>query len=76
MFVWVPFLKKESKEIDTISEVLKRYNDELKVIIDNNYSVLYISAKKCIDYSKENVNKFNFIEGLLSFSKFCFSFMI
>ena len=35
-------------------EVLKRYNDELKVIIDNNYSVLYISAKKCIDYSKDN----------------------
>ena len=35
-------------------DVLNRYNDELKVIIDNNYSVLYISAKKCIDYSKDN----------------------
>lgn len=34
--------------------VLKRYNDELKVIIDNDYSVLYISAKKCIDFSNEN----------------------
>lgn len=34
-------------------EIEDRLNNELKYIIDNGYSVMYIAAKKLIDYSKE-----------------------
>ena len=35
-------------------DIEDRLNSELKYIIDNGYSVMYIAAKKLIDYSKEN----------------------
>ena len=39
---------------DNPPEVIKnRLDNELKYIIDNGYSVMYIAAKKLIDYSKE-----------------------
>ncbi|MBO6134416.1 MAG: PolC-type DNA polymerase III [Lachnospiraceae bacterium] len=34
-------------------EISDRLDNELKYIIDNGYSVMYIAAKKLIDYSKE-----------------------
>ncbi|MBO6119745.1 MAG: PolC-type DNA polymerase III [Lachnospiraceae bacterium] len=37
-----------------IEEVKNRLDNELKYIIDNGYSVMYIAAKKLIDYSVEN----------------------
>lgn len=40
---------------EEVPKVIKdRLDNELKYIIDNGYSVMYISAKKLIDYSKEN----------------------
>ncbi len=36
------------------TEIKDRLDNELKYIIDNGYSVMYITAKKLIDYSKEN----------------------
>ena len=36
------------------AEIKERLDSELKYIIDNGYSVMYITAKKLIDYSKEN----------------------
>ena len=37
-----------------VPEVKTRLDNELKYIIDNGYSVMYITAKKLIDYSVEN----------------------
>ncbi len=37
-----------------VSEIKDRLDNELKYIIDNGYSVMYIAAKKLIDYSVEN----------------------
>lgn len=37
-----------------IPEIKDRLDNELKYIIDNGYSVMYIAAKKLIDYSVEN----------------------
>ena len=34
--------------------IKERLDNELKYIIDNGYSVMYIAAKKLIDYSREN----------------------
>ena len=36
------------------AEIKDRLDKELKYIIDNGYSVMYIAAKKLIDFSKEN----------------------
>ncbi len=37
-----------------LPEIKHRLDNELKYIIDNGYSVMYIAAKKLIDYSREN----------------------
>ena len=37
-----------------VPEIKSRLDNELKYIIDNGYSVMYIAAKKLIDYSREN----------------------
>ena len=37
-----------------VEEIKERLDDELKYIFDNGYSVMYIAAKKLIDYSVEN----------------------
>ena len=37
-----------------IPDIKGRLDNELKYIIDNGYSVMYIAAKKLIDYSREN----------------------
>ena len=37
-----------------VPEIKDRLDNELKYIIDNGYSVMYIAAKKLIDYSVEN----------------------
>lgn len=39
---------------DVIAPIKDRLNEELSYIIDNGYSVMYITAKKLIDFSKEN----------------------
>ena len=37
-----------------VPEVKERLNNELEYIVDNGYSVMYIAAKKLIDFSVEN----------------------
>ena len=37
-----------------ITDIKDRLDNELKYIIDNGYSVMYIAAKKLIDFSREN----------------------
>lgn len=39
---------------DAPTSIKDRLDNELKYIIDNGYSVMYIAAKKLIDFSKEN----------------------